>query len=505
MTKSVRHFYPTNILLILVALFILNLVMHAPFLITDYFGEQDAARIANDSIKAAYNGDFRQLEYTVYSSSLYSDTLRFFLETGVISISDIPFWMAFVSLISSAVVTVAMFIFVFHLTASVLAALGASLILQVIPVFWFSSVYGFCSVVALGFLMVSAVLFQSALSDRLSRYKYLLLFGASILFILAVMTRIDVLIVSAIYCLPVWRSDRSLNSKLIWIGCLALFSGFVFLLHDQYAQTLIEVGKAFGWKGFDSAFPSHFDTFFSREHLRTTAKAVGILNIPTALIGIVLMGWRQEWRSTIFWLALSGLPLVLFWGMRPGYGARHNLIPGLFLCIILVLPLTMHRWRKWAWAGFLCVICLINYLYYTPHARIGRSGRLLASTYLLREKVEDLHVIGKAIAHLPYGKVAVIGHGWHHPYFRFEVLRSSQLSYANHTASFKVQTLEMQNENRKQSFLWLPCEPEISEIVALAERGYFLVIADKMVEKVSHLTELQDKWVPLDHLRITYK
>jgi len=97
----------------------------------------------------------------------------------VIFISDIPFWMAFVSLISSAVVTVAMFIFVFHLTTFVLASLGASLILQLIPVFWFSSVYGFCSVVALGFLIVSVVLFQSALSDRLSRYKYLLNIGGT--------------------------------------------------------------------------------------------------------------------------------------------------------------------------------------------------------------------------------------------------------------------------------------------------------------------------------------
>ena len=71
----------------------------------------------------------------------------------------------------------------------------------------------------------------------------------------------------------------------------------------------------------------------------------------------------------------------------------------------------------------------------------------------------------------------------------------------NHIASRKEQTLEMQNENRKQSFLWLRREPEISEIVALAERGYFLVIADsEMVEKVSHLTELQGKWAPLDHL-----
>lgn len=64
----------------------------------------------------------------------------------------------------------------------------------------------------------------------------------------------------------------------------------------------------------------------------------------------------------------------------------------------------------------------------------------------------------------------------------------------------------MQNENRKQSFLWLRRELEISEIVALAERGYFLVIPDtKMVEKLNHLTELQGKWAPLDDTGVTIK
>ena len=499
MTKLANQFYPLNVLVILVVLLVVNVAIHTPLLITDYFGEQDAARMANDSIKAAYNGDFRQLQYTVYASPLYSDALRFFLKTRVISISDIPYWMSFVSLISSAVVTVAMFIFVLCLTTSVLTALAASLILQLIPVFWFNSLYGFCSIVALGFFMVSVIFFQIALSRRLSKYKYLLLFGASIFFVLAVMTKVDVLLASAIYCLPVWRSNRSLNTKVIWIACLALFSGVVFLLHDQYAKTLIET--AFSWKNFDSAFPAHFDTFFSRGNLKIIAKAVGILSIPTALTGLALMGWRREWKSVVFWLALSGLPLVLFWGMRPGNSARHNLIPSLFLCIVLVLPLMMHAWRKWAWAGFLCVICLINYLYFPPGVgTVSPSGRLLASTRLLVKRVKDLHMTGKAIAHLPYGKVAVIGQGWKFPYFSFEVLRNGQLSYMDHTGI----SLEMKNEKQKQSF-WVYPEPEISEIVALAERGYFLVIADKMVEKVSHLAELQGKWVPLDHLRVTYK
>jgi hypothetical protein len=500
MMKLVKQLYSLNVLVILVALLAIDLGMHAPLLITGYFGEQDAARIANGSITAAYRGGFAKSEYAVYSCPLYGDVLRFFLETGVISISDIPFWMAFVSLISSAIVTVMMFVFVFRLTISVSAALGASLILQLIPVFWFNSLYGFSSIVALAFFMVSVVLFQSALSDRLSRYTYPLLFGASILFVLAVMTKIDVLLASAIYCLPVWRSDRSLNTKLIWIGCLALFSGFVFLLHDQYAEALITTSEAtaFNWDAFNSAFPAQFTTFLSRKNLAIMARAVGILNIPTALIGLALIGWRREWNSAVFWLALSGLPLALFWGMRPGNSARHNLIPGVFLCIILVLPLMMHAWRKWAWAGFLCVVCLTNFFYYTPSANtVSPSGRLLFSTHLVSKKAKDLHATGKRIAHLPYGKVAIIGQGWKHPYFRFEVLRSSQLTYVKHGAD----TLEMQNENRNQSFLWLYREPEISEVVVLAERGYFLVIANKeMAEKLSHLAELQGKWVPLDHL-----
>ena len=42
-------------LMILLILLCFILAFHTPFLLTDYFGEADSARIANDSIRAAYN------------------------------------------------------------------------------------------------------------------------------------------------------------------------------------------------------------------------------------------------------------------------------------------------------------------------------------------------------------------------------------------------------------------------------------------------------------------
>lgn len=72
MTAFSKHLYP---LIVLVSLLVVHLAVHTPLLITDYFGEPDAARLVNDSIKASYNGGFNELEYNVHSSPLYSSIL----------------------------------------------------------------------------------------------------------------------------------------------------------------------------------------------------------------------------------------------------------------------------------------------------------------------------------------------------------------------------------------------------------------------------------------------
>ncbi len=506
MVRPFEKYGQLKLLIFLVFILIVYFAVHTPYLITEYFGITDAARIVNDSVKASYNSRYYDMEYGLKSSPLYSEVLRFCFKTGMISISNVSFWMAQISLLSGAAITIAIFIFVFRLTTSFLSAFGATLILQLFPIFWFSSLCGFTTIVALAFFMISLVLFQNALIDRLSICKYLKLLGALLMYIMAVMTKLDVLLASAIFCLPVWISDFSIKKKAIWIGCLVLFSGFVFLLFNQYYGCLPivrEISTTASWREHFSNWPFQFDIFYSKMNLITIARAVGVLSVPAVIIGLVLIGWRREWRFTIIWLVLSGLPLVLFWGMRPGNSARHNFVPALFLCIILVLPLTMRTWRKWVWSCLLCVTCLINYFFFPPSANIKYpSGRLFASTHVVEERVKNAHLTGRAIANLPYHeKTVVIGKINLQPYYRYEVLRSSHLSYVKHTVTYMEDetTLEMQNKKRKQLFLWLHKKLEMSEILSLARDGYYLAVCDKeLANKLSNLKELQDKWVCFD-------
>ncbi len=497
-----KPYNPSYLLFVLFALVAFNLSIHIPFIITDSFGIVDAAKLANDCIKATYGG-FHDLEYTINSGPFYYHVLSFLLKSHVISPPDIPYWMAMASLISNAIVTVSLFILVFRLTTSVVAALGASFILQLIPVFWYSGTYGFSTIVSLAFFMVSLVLFQIALDWHSGKRKYLLFAGALSLYVLAVATKLDIVFVSATYCFLVWKSREILRTRLIWIVCLASLAGVVFLLTAQYAEVLtIHQDTAYNTSDFGENFRKWGVSpglLLSKENLIITAEAVGILSIPFAALATVLIGWRKEWRSTIIWLMLSSLPLVLFWGTRPGNSGRHNLIPSVFLCIVLALPFTVYNWKRWAWAVLLCGVILINYFYFSPYAgQRSSSGNLLASSVLHKERVKYPHLAGKRIALLPYQKIAFIGSSLAQSFFRFELLSSNEFEYVSHTRpSREVSTLEMKNGNQRRSYLWL-YTAEMSEIYSLVERGYFLVIGtNKLAGELNHLNKLKGKWVSL--------
>jgi len=486
-----------NPFFVLIFLLTLNLSIHIPFLITDYFGEQDAARIANFSIRAAYSGSFRGS--SIRSTPLYLDVLRYALKTELIGLTDIPFWMAVASLIASAIITGALFVFVKRLTASCLTALGASLILQVSPIFWLSSLYGFATIVALAFLMISLVLFQSALINRYQRYKYLLFLGACLFYLLAVTTKVDAVVASAIFCLPVWRSVYSFKVKLIWMGGLVLIASFAFSLFNIYGDILSsQTNPVSNWQPFFTRFFIAFENLLKRGHLIIIIKAVGILSIPTAFVSLLLMGWRREWLSTIFWLTMAALPLVLFWSMIQGNSARHNLIPSAFLCIFLALPLATSMRRYWA--HILIIMCVVNYLYVQPSSStVAPSGRLITSSRLLKKKVKNLHAIGKQVAQLSHERVSVIGKGWMHPYFLYELLLDS--TYIDYEFRQNWKKFDLHRNNQKQVFLMVYSPIEIFKSIALVDHGYFLVIIDKAMSKelreLSKQEELRDKWLAI--------
>jgi hypothetical protein len=491
-------------LIIAVIICLFHLTIHGPFLIVNYFGEQDAARIGIDSIVASLNGNFETAEYGVRSSPLYNDVIRYAIQSGVISYSDIPVSMAIVSLIASTVIAVSMFSIVFHLTLSYTTALLATIFFQTSPIFWLNSIYGFPTIVALAFFLVAFILFQRSVGEDLLQIQYFRTLISLILFTLAVMIKVDILLASGILCLPVWRSERSLKTKIIWTLCLAVFTGFVFLLFNQYGEILINSShtSTFFIKDFNKTFPSEFGNLVTRKHLALSARAFGLLSIPAAILAVAVVGWRREWRITSLWLIFAALPLLLFWGMKPGNIARHYLIPSFFVYIIIVLPVVNKKRLKLGWIGLLCFVCLVNYFYFPPSSTPRYpSGQLFASAGLLEGRVRDLHSKGKKISTLPYDKIAVIGKAAWHPYFMFELLRCNKLSYVTHVSQWEFKKFEMKNRNRNKTFLML-YSAEMSRIVDLYKDGYFIIICDEEdIKKLKEYSILRDKWVYIEDLK----
>jgi hypothetical protein len=298
--------------IVLVAVILITAV-HMPFFIADHFGEQDAARIANDSIRAFYKRRFEDLEAMIHSTPLYLDVLRKCLETGFLSIAQIPLGMSLTSLIANAITTASLLVFLLRATGSLSLSLGASTLLQLTPIYWLSSLYGFPTIVALALFVASLVPFQSALTIGSRRFRWPFLLSAATLYMLAVMTKVDVLLASAIFGWPGWQTQPSCRARMIAIGCLTLFAGFAFSVFNQYGNHLAAYETAtIRWMGWFSRFFSGLDSVVTLYDAKVIAHAVGILSVPTAILGVLLVGRQPRWKASVLWLALAGLPLVLF-------------------------------------------------------------------------------------------------------------------------------------------------------------------------------------------------
>jgi hypothetical protein len=492
--------------IVAVIVLVAHLAIHAPFLMTEYFGESDCAQIANDSIKAAYNGVFQDLEYTVYSSPLYDGLLQRAIQSGLLPPAQVPRWLALIGLAASAAATVATYFFALRLFHSTLAGVGAALMLQLVPPFWFSSIYGFPSILSIAFLMSAVLLFDLFLARDRGPTKLILLLFCLVSYLLAVLAKLDALLTSAIFVLPIVRAKLTLKSKVLYVLALGAVSILTYLAFLGYADSLLE-GTHFtrSWSGHNTAYPSHTETLFSKKNGVIIARAVGILSLPTALVGVALIGWRREHRAAVLWLSLAALPLVVLWSSKPANSARHILFPSIFLALLLALPLAMRAWKKWAWAGLLCVVCVANYLYFAPSSDSAylTSGRLLASTRLLREKAKTLSEYGQTIAQLPYPKIAVIGHCNYHAYYRNQVLSSDTLEYVSHmssglaTAWGKTQALEMKRRDgvEQRSFLFQCTGPDLESLI---HEGYFLIVDEaELANELQGKPELAGKWMSL--------
>ena len=308
----------------LAGLVVATLALHTFFAVTKHFGEQDAARIANDALKALYSGSLHDPESSVYSTPLYLDALVHALRWGLVSAGLIPTCMTALSILASAGITIAVFLFARSLSRSVPIALVIVVLVQFNPAFFIFSIYGFPTLPAIALFLFSLVGFQRALEVRTRRRKVALLCLAFLLYLCAVMVKVDVILASAIFCLPVWVSSRPRRTAMIWTAALVLAALLSFGLFNLYAGHLLPATVP------GTPWSAHFGKFFAgtgalgeMSTWRPVVRAAGLLTLPLAMVATGLSARRREARALLLWVTLAVLPLILYWAILRG-NRREN-------------------------------------------------------------------------------------------------------------------------------------------------------------------------------------
>ncbi|HSF81642.1 MAG TPA: hypothetical protein VLA49_10435 [Anaerolineales bacterium] len=492
---------------ILVALIALNLLLHLPFLLLNTFGESDAARVALVSLQLAYHQEGPQQVYqdAIYSAPFYIALVRQGLQVGLIRPANIIVWMTITSYVASAVVTAMVFVFIFNLTGSIMAASGAGVLLQLNPTFWFNSLYGFPTILAIAFLFLALIFFQTGLSKTPASLKAIMIGSAFILFLLAILMKIDVFLAGVIFCLPVWRSATKYKLRLIWLAALMGLALGSFWLYSQYTRGLLSNQLASAFYGdWNVKFPIDVGYFFSRDNLEIIFRSAGIFSLPLAAIASPFLAKDQTLRPVLTWISAAALVLVVFWGVREGNSARHNLLPDIFLVMLLALPLSTKLHIRWG--VLLVLMCIGNYFVLPPQVgMVAPTGRLATNSILLQEARLNLHNRGRTIANLTEDKVAVIGEGPLQPYYLFEIFRDEDYTYINtqpDPESRIPETLFL-HQGQPSSFLWSYDYLPTTEIVRLIERGYFALISDPgtATELEKTIRGGKTHWLSIENLR----
>ena len=471
--KNSRCFWFLLIVLILACIFI-----HIPFLMTDYFGEPDAARIANNAFRSCFNGKLEKI-VSAFSAPLYTYVIYFLFKINVLNLSSTPYLMTLISLISSVIISAGLFIFLYRLTHSVWPAVCTTLFLQFNPVFWFNSIYGFPTMVSLALCMIAVICFLHALTTTGIHYKLSLISISFILFVCAVLTKIDSIFVSALFCLPIWLMDYSSKKKLLWTLLLFGITICIFVLFNYIATPLSFHTTALGkWGDWQREFSIDFGYFLSATNRAILLHSFGMFTLPLSIVGIVFLWRDKRLRTLLFWFIMTTVPLVVFWGLRDGNSGRHNLIPCVFLFCIIGLP-TATRMR-YLWCVLLVAMTITNYFWFPPsNSTVCPSGNIVSSSQLLAEKYERIHKTGKQLARLADWKMAVVGNGSAQPSLLYEMLNLKQdlcKKYAySRDENTKMTRLVFRHKRRPQIIIFFHRFPLSPVLLERLDRGFVFI------------------------------
>lgn len=322
---------------------------HLPFVVYGY-GETDAALTAIVATLWAQDGQL-PLESALFveerfrSNPLYVHLIKSLLCAEWISRDQIAAAMNGFTALCGIVLPAAAFIVLRRLTSPAEAAIATVLIL-VSPVVFHSNCIGFCTIPSLLGFLFSVMTFQRFMDRPDRRYGWAALSAG--LLILAVLTKVDVLLLSpCLVMTALIHGNLRRRKEAIALACVFPFVG-VFVWHvycQAVAPNASDTVSAF--QSWSKQWPLYPAGLYSGLNLTNVVMAPGIGTAAAFGLGVVVCLLHKAWRSAV--LAILGciLPTLLFWGMQEINSSRHNL--WIVIPVAAFVSFVLYRLLKRTW------------------------------------------------------------------------------------------------------------------------------------------------------------
>jgi hypothetical protein len=365
------------------------LVVHS-FFTVPLFGEPDGARMTIDAASFHFSGKvgLDATDYRMRTSPLYIHALKLAMDHGV-SLGGIPVLMTRVSLVSSAVTLLAIYVLFRRIIGRSGAAVATGL-LGVTPGFWLAGSYGMAHGPSLSAWILGLLAFSRAL-DAEGTPRFWKLSGlATVLVFMAVALKADIVVNGLAFPgLAFVRRKLTLRNAIVAsavvVGGLAiqmLYVKGIVTAPPPAASLPAQESAAKFTESLTKRFPFELRGLTDKIGFGAITHAPGPFLFSLGLIALLSrLTSRRHVRIGLLAMAW-GLPIVIFWGLIIGNSARHNLsaLPPLVLVVAsLVVELTEPGVRA---ALFALALAAVNYFSETVGEPNG-FGTVVPKTNLL--------------------------------------------------------------------------------------------------------------------------
>jgi Dolichyl-phosphate-mannose-protein mannosyltransferase len=410
----------------------LAFILHWHFRLSG-FGEQDAARLANDAIHwhAEHRIFMASVDYRLRTSPLYIHSLKLALDHGL-RIRALPQLMNGVSAVSSSACLVGLY-FLFRRLSGVRIAATAVVIYALTPCFWLGSVYGMPTVPALTFWVFSVLAFARAMdeTDGQKRRFFGFLALSLALSCIAFGLKADMALSAGALLTVLLAGQRTRPAPVACaVGVVGGGLAFALLYAKLLAAPVVDVIDPNGpdtLRGFlhswSARFPLRWSLLVDPKNNDPIRHASGTLLFGLILLalafGLVSGGARA--RRTLG-LAIWGLTPLLFWGLKSGNSARHNLpafAPLALVAASFVFEIARQEGaRAWAFLGALAAFALLDT---SGHNSVNPNVNVITATHEVEAATSALHQSARQFVAAPGSKKAIIEGEYLIAYSEFEV------------------------------------------------------------------------------------